>query len=193
MIVMKKVLIGLSSIFVLLITFSVFALQEDNCRIKLGNEILTMKYPIIMQNDRVYVSLRDICNKLSIPISWNDAENEAYADIYNKKIPTSKKTEYKDDGVIPDAETAYQIGKIILEKYINQPVEYETENVSYKLETKFLEAENAWRVYQQLTIKKGYTIGIRPGTTIDNVEIKLNRNTGEVLYLSTYGTFSNLK
>ena len=187
---MKKIFIFISLllIFSVLLSFSVFALQESIYKIRLGNETLIMKYPIIMQDDRIYVSLREICDKLRIPIEWNEKENEAHIDINNKKILVSDKSDYKEEGVIPDEETAYQVGKTILERYVNRPLEYETENYVYSLGTTFLEDENAWIVYQDMRYKKGpLFIRSKP----DLIEIKLSKNTGEVLFISTYSIFSD--
>lgn len=172
---------------ILVIVISVFGTSDYN--IRLGNDIITMQYPSFMQNDRLYVSVRSLCNALGIPIYWNEKENEVHMDIYNKQIQVSDKTERKIDGVIPDKETAYTVGKAILEKYIEKPLEYETDTRIYYLDTRYLEEENAWQLVQVFRFKDDNVGGGIDGWA-DFINIKLSKSTGEVLFINTYGTYS---
>ena len=184
----KRIIIAtVTCLFLILGTvISVFG-SYDYC-IRLGNDIITMKCPSFMQNDRIYVSIRSLCDELGIPIYWDDKKNEAYIDIYNKQIKVSDKTEHKIDGVIPDEETAYAVGKTILEKYIGKPLEYETNNHIFYLDTRYLKEENAWEIVQVFKFKGDAGGGV--DTWAELISIKLSRSTGEVIFINTHGTYS---
>lgn len=166
------------------------ALPNSVFKIRLGNKLLALPNPIFIQNDRIYASVRDIGEALGIPIVWDAEEQEVHMDISHKEVPVSEKTQYKADGVIPDEETAYVIGKTILEKYLGHPVEYETEEFVYTLSTTYLPEENAWSICQNFKPKYG-AFDVRGKYEV--IEIKLNKNTGEVMFINTYGTFSELE
>ena len=184
----KRIIIAtVTCLFLILGTvISVFG-SYDYC-IRLGNDIIMMKYPSFMQNDRIYVSVRSLCDELGIPIYWDDKKNEVHIDIYNKQIQTSDKTLFKKEGVIPDAETALVVGKAILEKYVEKPLEYEEEDKIYYLEIEYLEQQNAWKICQTFSYKdenKGWSVGgnfYRPYVVI-------SKQTAEVLYINTHSSF----
>lgn len=155
--------------------------------IKIGNNLIKFQYPLYSNGGRTYVSLREICDKLGIPIEWNNTNREVEMDIYNKKVPVSNKTLFKEDGVIPDQETALIIGKTILEKYAGKSMEYETDERIYYLRASFLESENAWIVVQNFKYKNPNVGGSTDFADFANV--KLNKNTGEVMYINTNSTF----
>ena len=183
---MKKIV--LITIISLMFIFAVGVYASTQYNVKFTNKNVSFTKPTYMKDDRIYVSLRDICNALNIPIYWDGDINEATIDVNNKKINVSDKTEYKDCGVIPDEETAYAVGKIILEKYSNSPMEYETKDKIYYLEVEFIEEQNCWSVVQKFKFKaenKGWAAG--GNTYYPNV--KLNKSTGEILYINTYATF----
>lgn len=167
-------------------TVSAFALSDYN--IRLGNDNITMKYPSFVQNDRVYVSIRNLCDALGIPIYWNEGENEVYMDIYNKKVPVSDKTSFKEDGVIPNEEAALAIGKIILEEYAGRSLEYETDEKIYYLKVTYIKETNAWNVTQFFEYKDGRR-WTASGVYLPTV--KLNKNTGEVMNINTYSSYTD--
>lgn len=167
-----------------------FALSSSDYKFRVGDELVTMQYPVFMQNDRIYVSIRNICDILGIPIDYNQSKDEVQMDIYNKKIPVSGKTKYVNEGVLPDKETAYEVGKKILEKYIGKELEYETDTRKYFLDTRYIEEENAWLIVQLFRFKNENAGGGIDGWA-DFINIKLNKNTGEVMFINTYGTYSN--
>ena len=80
--------------------------EEVGYNIKFGPNDAQMQYPIYESEDRVYVSVRDMCDNLGIPIEWDEENREINVDMYNKQAPVSDETEYKEEGVIPDEETA---------------------------------------------------------------------------------------
>ena len=184
---MKKKFIITTVVLLCVITaITVSAFEFSDCNIRLGNEDVTMEYPVFMQDDRVYVSLRNMCDLLGIPIHWNEEENQVHIDIYNKETPVSDKTEHKEDGVIPDEETARAIGKIYLEKYSGKQMEYETDEEIYYLYACYYEEINAWVVRQTFEYKdenRGWTSG-------DDVyvpTVTINKDTGEIIYINTFG------
>lgn len=183
----KKLVIAAIISLVLFIIVIISAFGMSDYYIKFGNERITMDYPVFMHNDRIYVSVRNICDLLGIPIYWDEQENEVHMDVYNKKVNVSDKTEYKEEGVIPDEETALTIGKAILEKYAGRPMEYETEDKIYYLKTLYYEIGNYWRVMQWYDYKDGRSWAA--GGQFYCPTVSLNKNTGEVIYLNTYSMY----
>ena len=185
---MKKKIISVICIFLAMsIVMIVSAFEVSNYNIRLGNTQITTQYPSFIEDNRMYVSIRNLCDILGIPIYWNEDKNEVHIDIYNKRVSVSDKTEYKEQGVIPDKETALIVGKAILEKYSDKQIEYETEDKIYYLEAKFLEEYNAWSVYQ--TFKYKYKGGWVVGDKFYRPTIIISKNTGEVISLNTYSMF----
>lgn len=190
---MKKwliiVLISISVVSTTVVFANVSGVFETvNYNIKIGNAVVELQYPIYINDNRAYVSLRSICDELGIPIHWDEENREVKMDIYNKKIQVSEKTPFKEEGVIPDAETALIVGKVILEKYAEKPMEYETEDKIYFLEVEFLEQYNAWRICQTFKYKNG---GGWSATGQSPPNISISKNTGEVLYLNTSTFFKD--
>lgn len=165
------------------------AFERSDYNIRLGNDNIIMQYPSFVQNNRLYVSIRNLCEALGIPVYWNDDENEVHVDIYNKKVPVSDKTEYKEEGVIPDEEMALTIGKAILEKYAGEQMEYETEDKIYYLNAEFLEQYNAWRIYQTFEYKNGGVWNV--GDDFYSPTVTLSKSSGEVIFINTYSMFNN--
>lgn len=163
--------------------------EHIDYNIKIGDDVAKLQYPIFINDGRVYVSIRSICDKLGIPIEWNNESREMKIDIYNKKVQVSDKTPFKEDGVIPDEETALIIGKTILEKYAGQPMEYETESRIYYLQAEFIESENAWLIVQRFRFKNPNAGGGIDWADYSNV--KLNKSTGQVMFINTYSTFKD--
>lgn len=164
-----------------------FTMESYDASIKVGNEIIEMEYPIFIQNGRTYASIRELCDKLNVPVYYNEDKNEVHLDIYNKQTPVNDKTELKDEGVIPDEETAYIVGKAILEKYVGKALEFETDDKVFYLRVKYIEQFNSWLVIQTFRYKaegEGWA-----GSGIYFPCVYLNKNTGEVLAINTYSTF----
>jgi hypothetical protein len=164
--------------------------EMPDCNIRIGNYAVKLQYPIYVNDDRIYVSLRSICDELGIPIKWDSKKNEAIMDIYNKKVPVSDKTLFREDGVIPDEQTALAVGKAILEKYADKPLEYETSDKIYYLEAMFDKQYNSWRVSQTFKYKDK-DCGWSAGDDFYIPTVILNRQTGEVLYINTNSSFSD--
>lgn len=138
---------------------------------------------VLVDNGTTYVPLREICWELGYYANW-EQDNWA-VNIFpyeSKKINVSPTTKLKDEGVIPDKETALTIGKAMLEKYAGKELEYENEEVVYKLDATYLENEEAWLVIQTFKFKNPLSGG---GADYNYFpQIKLNKYTGKVLYIN---------
>lgn len=164
--------------------------EKINYSIKVGKSDLKLQYPIYLSGNRIYVSLRSICDELNIPLMWDGEKNEAVVDIYNKKVPVSDKTEFLEEGVIGDEQTALTVGKAILEKYAKKSLEYETDDKIYYLTAAFDQERNSWNISQTFKYKdenKGWSAG----GMFYMPNVILSKQTGEVLYINTGSSFSD--
>lgn len=189
----KKIVMMTVLIISIISIITVFAadsglFEKVDYSIKIGNASAEPKYPIYLKDDRIYVPLRSFCDELKIPISWNDEENAAILDINNKNISVSDKTQLKKEGVIPDEQTALAIGKIILERYAEKSLEYETDDKVYYLTAKFDERCKGWRVCQMFKYKDENR-GWSAGDKFYIPTVILNKQNGEVLYINTNSSF----
>ena len=166
------------------LTMSAFT-NESEYKIKWGEFDLELNLPIIMQDDRIYVSIRSLSEALNIPIEWNEDTGEVHLDVYNKQILVDNPDNYKEDGVIPDAETARSVGKIILETYLGKEMEYETDERIYYLEAWKFPTENVWIVRQLYEYKDGR---LWTATGCQSYQVVLNASTGEVMMIATEST-----
>lgn len=187
---MKKYIRILGIIFLVYVCSIAIVIGSPFYTIKLGKDTMPMSVQTLIQNDKVYVPIRDMCNALNMPVYWNGDKQEVYVDIYNKRLPVSKYTEYKEGGVISSEKMALKVGKIILEEYSGKSMEYETDNKIYYLTAVFLEEENAWVIRQKMKYKNPKTIFVIEGNAYYPT-IKLNKTTGEVLFINTYATFDD--
>ena len=181
---MKKLIIMF--VFILLTFATIVFADNQEFVIKIANEIAELDNPTYVINDRIYVPLRDMCTELGIPVEWDSSSKTANLDIYNKKTPVSDRTKYKDEGVIPDEEAAIAIGKIILEKYAGKPMEYETDTLLYRVKARYFEQDNSWVVFQGLERKHLNGGGVME--FVEHAQVKLNKSTGEVMFINTYST-----
>ena len=159
--------------------------------VRIGDKLLQSKNPILMQDGRIYVPVRDMCDALGFPVEWDGEKGEAVIDVYNKRVPVSENTEFKKEGVIPDAETAYTVGKAILEKYAGEPLEYETEDRIYYLTVRADEQTGTWKVIQTFKYideEKGWLAG--DGFKVPSVT--LSKQTGEVLFINLASSFNGI-
>lgn len=190
---MKKRIIILAGILLILYSTVIFAdtgkvFEEVNYSIKIAKSAIELQYPVFIADDRIYVSLRSICEALGVPIIWNDDNKEVNIDVGQKNIHVSDKTVLKEEGVIPDEETALAVGKIILEKYVGKNLEYETDEKIFYLKVSFNKESNCWNVMQSFDFKDGRGWAAS-GVYFPN--ITLNKNTGEVIYINDYSTFKD--
>ena len=181
----KKIIFAFVICLSLIITVS--AVNISDYKIIFGYEDITSQSQSFIQDDKIFVSVRNLCDELNIPIYWDENKKEVHIDIYNKKTPLSDKTEYKEEGVIPDEETALIIGKTILEKYAGRSLEYETEDKIYYIDATYIKRFNAWMISQ--TYKYKFVGGWSAGDRFYWPHVILSKNTGEVLYLNTHSDF----
>lgn len=159
--------------------------QEATHGIKIGVDDVEFNYPVFINEGNTYVSLRDICKELRIPVYWDEQARVAVIDKYNSEIIVSTLTERKKEGVIPDEETALAIGRIILEKYSGEKYEYETKNVKYFLEVEFIEEYNVWKVSERYELKREPPNCAFGGPL---AYVYLSKSTGEVININTYSS-----
>lgn len=181
---MKKNLITVPIILIfILISFVIVTNAGSNfINVNFGSDSLNG----ILFNNKTYVSIRDLAEKFNIPLKWDNETQEVTVLPELKQIDVSDKTEIKRDGVVPDEDTAYKIGKILLEQYMGQPAEYTTSDRVYFLGVKYLEKDNVWIVSQQFE----YTNGSQwtYGDSVYVPTVIINKNTGEVIYINTYSS-----
>lgn len=182
---MKKIILIYLLLFILL-PITIMAtdtyLKSENT-IKINSETMQFDNEIYNIDGRIYVSIRELFEKMRIPVLWNDEVEQVEVLTEFKSVHTGSKTQEKKDGVIPDKETAYEVGKILLEKYADKPMEYETEDKIYYLFVSFMEDFNSWKIQQTFKFKDGSVWG---STAHIAPAIILNKNTGEVLSINTY-------
>lgn len=177
----KKAIICISlSLFTIV---NIYAAEKNNYVIQVGKEELKFENEPILYNDKIYVSIRELCEKQGIPIIWDETNNKVILDVSKKKVKVSPKTVYKESGIVPDEETALSIGKTILEKYSDREVEYESENGYYYLSASYTENDDTWLVKQNFKIKNGT---YNTGDLVYVPYIKLRKSTGEVVGINTY-------
>ena len=128
----------------------------------------------------IYVPIRELSEKLCIPIKWNAMKNQVELLVHEKQVVVEDKTKLKESSVIPDEETAINVGKIILEKYVGKSLEYETEKGVFKIRASYHPRDNSWRVEQCCD----YKVGGGGGTANYLPVVVLNRNTGEVIFIT---------
>ncbi|MBQ2743807.1 MAG: hypothetical protein IJF32_13530 [Oscillospiraceae bacterium] len=184
---MKKILLLILLILCLTTVLSAEELickenfREAEYQIKVGSLDFTNKLPIFNNNGNTYVSLRDVCSALGIPVYWDNENRIAVIDRFNSEIRADGDAERTERGIVPDAETAYTYGKMLLESYAGRKYEYETEKIRFYLDVDYSEAYNAWYVAQYYECKGDWGIG----TNAAPAGILLNKNTGEVVSINT--------
>ncbi len=157
--------------------------QSKTNAVQIGAEVLQFENDLYNINDKTYVPVRELADYLKIPIDWDSNSEMVSLDTNHKQVHVPEKTEYKPEGVIPDEETAYQVGKIILETYAGKSLEYETDEKVYYLAVRYQEEFNSWYIEQTFDYKDGRgwgAVGIYVPAVI------LNKNTGEVVSINTY-------
>lgn len=163
--------------------------QSKTNAVQIGAEVLQFENDLYNINGKTYVPVRELADYLKIPIDWDSNSEMVSLDTNHKQVHVPEKTEYKPEGVIPDEETAYQVGKIILETYAGKSLEYETDEKIYYLAVEYRENVNAWCVYQTFDYKNGDSW---VAEILYVPAVVLNKNTGEVVSINTYASFDNL-
>ena len=181
---MKKIILGCLILIIVtsIVAFAANIYLANSNVIRIGAEDVKFNNEIYLIDEKTYVPIRELSEKMQVPIIWNEEDNKVELLTDHKTVNTSKETIINEEGVIPDAETAYRVGKIILEKYVGKSLEYETEKGVYYLQVEYHKLDNSWRVSQECE----YKIGGGGGTGIYSPTIVLNKNTGEVMYINTH-------
>lgn len=188
---MKKVIL-LIGIFILMSScLAVFSDGEDiinQCKYPLyinGARYLEKDY-FILNDETVYIPLRKFCDFFNIPIHWDGEKQIISANYYERnKLCWDDESEFKP--VIPDEETALEIGRFLLEKHTGRKMEFETEENEWFL--KVSHADNTWLVFQTYRNKKtGVEFVLVSGDGARGVAfpaVIMLENTGEVISLYT--------
>lgn len=187
---MKKLVVAIFCVVILAVTVvSVYALIDVNRVIIINSREVKFDNPLYVIEDRTYVPIRELCNKLGIPVLWNSEKGQISLDINNKEVPHNE-TEANavlSNGVIPNAETAKSIAKTILESCIGKPVEYQEDGYEFYLTVEFSEKQNLWIVTQYARYN-GKPFG---GGNISPI-IYLNKSTGEVTRINLESSWDKI-
>jgi len=141
-------------------------------KIIISGQEASFENQIYNENGRLYVPLREFCDKINTPVLWDEEKNSAFV-LSSNEFLLGADTEKKD--VIPDEETAKSIGKIIMEKYMGRKLENNMhEFYAYPV-------EDLWCV-QLVYSEKSHTYG---GDMQHLVTIRLSRKTGAAVFIST--------
>lgn len=156
--------------------------------IQIGVKKTNLNSKLYNIDDQIYVPIRAFADCLKIPVVWDENLQTVTLLINNKEVDVDGNNSVEDKGVIPDEETAYQIGKILLEKFCGRSLDYETDSVKYYVDVAYHPYDNSWRIYQAYE----YKIGGGGGTGITSPTVCLNKNTGEVMYINTIPHWSDI-
>lgn len=153
--------------------------QAENNSVVIYEDEMEFENPIYNVDGLTYVPLRELGEKLRIPVGWNEIKKQAELETRNKRILKTEATELVNDQIIPDEATALAMGRAILEGQTGRKMEYKTSYGEYYLNVWDYENLNVWRVSQWVDLNEG---GI--GVNYDiSPTVWLNKNTGEVMYL----------
>lgn len=167
-------------------TASARIIGETDIKLKVGLEEAEFEAPLREFNGKLYAPVRDLCEMMRIPVEWNEEERQAEVKMFNRKtelVVDRETVTALPDGVVPDAETAYKIGKPILERACGRELEYEDEEYVYKLETSFFSYWNAWMIEQAIYDKNGNRGFLGVGTL--NPTIFISKDSGEIFSIIT--------
>lgn len=144
-----------------------------------------------------YAPLRELCEKIGVTVNWDRKTKtvELLSDrviedkpVYRPVPATTESyplSENLSKGVVPDEETAREIGRIILEKATGQKMEYTDGDFKYFLYVTYNPYGMYWSVEQDATYKGELVRIIFDGDGTDNYGLTLYQNTGEVGVINT--------
>jgi len=180
---MKKKIFTCIVILLACVVF-VAAFDVADFHLTAGWQEAEFKKPIVVKNGSAYVPLREFCEFLKIPVSWDGATRTITVDPYRKSVGILGATEHSKHEMVPDKETAIALGRIFLEVYTETQMEYETTENIYYLDAMEDPAQNAWIVYQTYDMKNGGGWA----SSVLTPCVWINRNTGEVLAITPEST-----
>lgn len=187
---MKKLIISfVCTVTLAVIAVSAYAFADANQTVIIGTKEVKFDNAIYVIDDKNYVPVRELCDKLGIPVLWNGENGQITVDINRKEIPHNDTTANAvlKNGVIPDAETAKNVAKSILESCLGKPVEYKDDGYEFYLTAEFSEKQNSWTVTQYAKYN-GEFFG---GGNVSPV-ICLNRSTGEVVGINLESSWDKI-
>lgn len=157
-------------------------ISEAGVKFVVNSETQYLEHEPLLLDGVTYIPLRECAEKLGLEVEWNAESRKIEVDTNHRNIQhLEDDTEViKEQGVIPDEETALAIGKIILEKALGQRVEYQDGDRELQLHATYYTKLNGWKIYQTGTYK-----GISYyGTNRPSPFVVLNKSTGEVTYIN---------
>ena len=180
---MKKKIVACIVILLACVVF-VAAFDIAEFHLTAGRQEAEFQKPIVVKNGSAYVPLREFCEFLKIPVSWDGATHTITVDPYRKTVDSFGENEQHNRELVPDEKTAVALGRIILETYSGTQMEYETAENIYYLAVMEDDTQNAWMVYQTYDPKAGggWASSILPPC------VWINKNTGEVLAINPEST-----
>lgn len=153
-------------------------ISEAGMKIVVDYETQHLEHEPLLLDGVTYVPLRECAEKLGYQVEWNQERRRIEIDTSSRNVQDLRaNTEgVAEQGVIPDEETALAIGKIILEKALGQPVEYQDGERKLWLEVHYHTVYNEWRIYQLGTYEGDFYYTTNYFTPM----VALNKSTGEV-------------
>ena len=174
---MKKIIIFTVAIIFMIntVVFAASLIISETKVLVLGKEE-KFENDIYNDNGKIYVPVREFCEKLNIPIEWDEKNKSIKVEAANMVI-RSDSTEEKD--MIPDEETAINVARIILEKHMERKIENNMYELSASLDG------DEWHVYLDFSKKSNSFSSHTP-----LICVYLSKITGAVKYISTYTTLN---
>ena len=180
---MKKITGGFVFILILIGLFAVNVVSsKQNNVLKIDDTDECFENEFILSDGRLYVPIRELCERLGISVFWNIETEQAELHTQKEAVHTTEQTKLDNDEVIPDEKTAYKIGKLLLERHCGESLEYEKDGLVYYLHVFELKDANAWKISQTFRAQNGgggYSGAYAP-------QIVLDKATGKVISINTY-------
>lgn len=181
---MKKIVLGFIclSLSISVLCNYCFALPTEDVK-SFNGAVVNRKKPIqfkktlLEYQDSVYVPIREFCDNMSIPISW-DCEKELIT--INAKEGDNILTTEKN--LIDSKELAYNVGKSILENYCKKSLEYVDNGFEYYLYVS--EGSDIWIIRQYVTYNQTHFYA---GNYISPYII-INKKDGKILEIDDNDT-----
>lgn len=153
-------------------------ISEAGVKLVVDHETQDLEHEPLLLDGVTYIPLRECAEKLGYQVEWDQERQQIKIDTSRRNVQDLRtNTEgVAEQGVIPDEETALAVGKIILEKALGQPVEYQIGDRKLWLSADYYPVYNEWRVSQAGTYEGDFFYYTNYFTPM----VALNKSTGEV-------------
>lgn len=177
--------------------------QRDFANIIINGDYAKLYNDVVYIDDRAYVQLRELGNILQVDVGWS--EEDQLPKMSTAKTPhvisDDEETEnrIKNEGVVADKETAYNVGKAILEGITNKNMVFTDGDVSSDIFVVDHSGDDTqWVIYQRLSYK-GQWFKFRDemknkGITCQYIipYLHLDKRSGEVVEIWTDSTVDEI-